>query len=256
MSETQTGTPELTGKVFLYEKPELLMRDKHGDLGLSPTQKPFAFAAGVRAIPLNAREFASAQRSFPIVFTNGETVQPLAVVGIFEETNLFVDEAGQWERHAYIPGYLRRYPYAFAGDNSSDRLALVVDSGSDMVVKNAQFPFFDGDDLSAFTKQAMEFCKTFEQERRGTAQLVDTLKSLDLLTQQEARFKPDGEEEDRVVATYVGVEEQRVRNLPSEKIIELRDNGMLPLIYAQLMSMANWRLLLERRALRQGAAAA
>ncbi|MEL7030098.1 MAG: SapC family protein [Pseudomonadota bacterium] len=247
MSETQTAAPELTGKVFLYEKPELLMRDQHGALGLSPADKPFRFAASVRAVPLNAREFAAAQRSFPIVFTSGEGAQPLAVVGIFEDANLFVDEKGQWERFAYIPSYLRRYPYAFAGDTSGDRMALVVDTASDMVVENAQFPFFNGDDLSDFTQQAMEFCKTFEQERRGTAQLMETLTSLDLLTQQEARFKPEGEDEERVVATYVGVEEQRVRELPSEKIIELRDNGMLPLIYAQLISMANWRILLERR---------
>ncbi|MEM1103202.1 MAG: SapC family protein [Pseudomonadota bacterium] len=250
MSETGAAAPQLSGQVFLYEKPELLMKDKHQGLGLSPASKPFGFAAKVRAVPLTAREFTVAQASFPIVFTTGEGAQPLAVVGIFEDDNLFVGEDGQWERHAYIPGYLRRYPYAFAGDQGSDRMALVIDTQAEMIQSNPQFPFFAGDDLSDSTKQAMEFCKNYEQERRGTTQLMEKLTEYNLLGQQEARFKPDGEEEERVVASYVGVEEQKLRELSPEALVELRDSGMLALIYAQLISMANWRRLLERRALR------
>ncbi len=50
MSEAQAA-PEVTGKMFLYEQPELLMKEKHGDLALAPVEKPFGFAAKARASP-------------------------------------------------------------------------------------------------------------------------------------------------------------------------------------------------------------
>ncbi len=40
--------------------------------------------------------------------------------------------------------------------------------------------------------------------------------------------------------------------LTDEQIIELRKSGMLPILYAMVMSMGNWRMLLQRRARRFG----
>ena len=59
MSEAQAA-PEITGKMFLYERPELLMKEKHGDLALKPASQPFGFAAKARAVPVTAAEIPTA----------------------------------------------------------------------------------------------------------------------------------------------------------------------------------------------------
>ena len=51
---------------------------------------------------------------------------PLAVVGLQDEVNLFVDEGGAWAENTYVPAYLRTHPFALAR-TGGDRVALVLD---------------------------------------------------------------------------------------------------------------------------------
>jgi hypothetical protein len=72
----------------------------------------------------------------------------------------------------------------------------------------------------------------------------------DLLSEQVAQFTPEGATQPVPFAKYVGVEEQRLQNLPDDQFLALRKSNILPLLHAQLMSMGNWRMLMERRARR------
>jgi hypothetical protein len=49
--------------------------------------------------------------------------------------------------------------------------------------------------------------------------------------------------------------EHQIAELPADKLKELAHNGVLPRIYAQLMSMSNFSRLLARRAARTAAKA-
>ncbi|MHA7873161.1 MAG: SapC family protein, partial [Hyphococcus sp.] len=127
MSETQ-GTPELTGKMFLFEKPELLSKEQYGDLGMTDPGKRFDFCSKVRAIPITVTEVPVASRDYPIIFLSKENPVLLAVVGLIDDVNLFVDENGAWETHRYIPGYARRYPFGLANQTGTDNMAIVIDT--------------------------------------------------------------------------------------------------------------------------------
>ena len=127
MSETQESAPQLTGNMFLFERPELLTKEQHGNLGMTPPEKPFSFCSKVRAIPLTVSEIPSAMKNYPVVFASLEDPTPLAVVGLVDEANLFVGEDGKWQDMAYLPGYIRRYPFALANEAEGDRLATVID---------------------------------------------------------------------------------------------------------------------------------
>ncbi len=74
MTDTSTAaqTGEITGQMFLYEKPELLTEELHSSLGFSVMERPYEFVRNVRAVPLTMVEFGSAQRTFPIIFSNME----------------------------------------------------------------------------------------------------------------------------------------------------------------------------------------
>jgi hypothetical protein len=246
MSQTQAA-PQVTGKMFLFERPELLNRETHANIGLDAAAKPFGFCSKIRAVPLTISEIPEASKHFPVVFMSKEEPMPLAILGLHEDVNLFVDDAGNWEAMTYIPGYLRRYPFALAGETSGDRMALVIDAAYEGFSKTAARKLFENNDMSQFAKQAMEFTQTYEQDRRLTDQIVKELKKYDFIQGQTAQYTPAGDTQPRPFANYFGVDEQKLRDLSDEQFLELRKINVLPILYAHLMSLANWRTLISRR---------
>ncbi len=246
MSQTPVA-PQISGKMFLFERPELLNRQQHGDLGLDAAAKPFAFCANIRAIPLTVSEISEASKTYPIVFMSKETPVPLAILGLGDDLNLFVDEDGNWDGSAYIPGYLRRYPFAFAGEQGGDRLALVIDAAYPGISKSAERKLFKDNEMSDFAKQAMEFTKTYEEDRRLTDRVMNHLKKFDIIESQTAQYTPAGTTETRPFAQYFGVDEKKLDALTDEQFLELRQMKVLPVLYSQLISLANWRQLIARK---------
>ncbi|HNR76608.1 MAG TPA: SapC family protein [Parvularculaceae bacterium] len=251
MSQTPAA-PQINGKMFLFEKPELLSREHHGKLGLDAAKKPFSFCAHVRAIPLTISEVVEAAKHYPVVFYSQEEPLPIAILGFNSDINLFVDEEGNWEEHAYIPGYLRRYPFALAGETGGDRYALVLDAAYEGLSAKAERKLFENNELSAFAKSAMEFTTTYETDRRLTDRIMKELKKLDIIHSQTAQYTPAGETAPRTFAQYFGIDEQHLNKLTDEQFLELRKMNVLPVIYAHLVSLNNWRSLIGRRMKRLG----
>ena len=249
MSETQAA-PEISGKMFLYQKPELLTPQAHGALGMSPAPQPFGFAAKVRALPLTVSEIVMASRDYPVVFMSMDEPLPMAVVGLIEDANLFVDETGKWEADAYIPGYVRRYPFGIAAEQNSDRFAIVLDGAFEGLKAGGDQPLFEGGQPSKFTQDAIEFTKRYEQDRQLTNQFMTEIKKYDVLSGQSAQYTPQTGGEQRSFAQYIGLDEAKLRELPDDKFLEIRKVGLLPVLYAQAMSMNNWRNIVTKRARR------
>lgn len=247
MAETpSTERRPFDGKMFLYEQPELLTREEHGNLGLSPVSRPFDFVRHVRAVPLVSLEFSSAQKDYPIVFTDTEIPAPLAMLGIVDDVNLFVDSAGNWERRHYIPFYVRCHPIGFARAQH-DQLAVVIDRAAASVTEHPKEPFFDGDKLSGKMQERVDFCARYHQERQRTTDLGTRLKQLDLLTGQQVKHQPRGGEE-RPLGTYAAVDVEKLGKLDSNTLQQLHAEGSLSAIYAHIFSLENWNRLLDRRA--------
>ncbi|QQQ19863.1 SapC family protein [Brevundimonas vitis] len=249
MTDTQTEQTNgpLAGTVLFYGKPEPLSMEAHGKLGVNPVDKPYAFVASTHLVPLTVTEFSPAALSYPVIFA-GENRQPVAVMGLRPAENLFVQANGDFNAEAYIPAYVRRYPFVFANDDVQKRMILCIDRDAPFLVEGGQAPLFNGNEPSDYTKQAMEFCNNFEQERARTDAFVQLLKDLDLLTVREAIFTPrnaDGQPgQPQKIAEYFAVSEDKLRELPAEKLAELRDNGALGQIYAHLVSLLGWDRLI------------
>ncbi len=238
---------QISGTMFLYQRPELLNSQAHGDLGVRAAPKPYQFCASARAIPLTISEVAEASRHFPVVFSSMEDLQPLAIVGLLDDVNLFVDENGNWDPYAYVPGYIRRYPFGLASEQGGDRFALVIDAGFEGIDRNADRKFFAGGELSDLSKQAMEYTRTYEADRRLTEQVMKQVKEFNLVTGQSAQYTPPGSLEPQPFANYLGVDETKLANLSDEDFLKIRRLNILPVLYAHLLSLGNWRNLILRR---------
>ncbi|MGV9006756.1 MAG: SapC family protein [Brevundimonas sp.] len=248
MTDTTSNTPDgLAGNVLFYDQPEPLSVDNHGTLGVDPVDHPYAFVAKSHVVPLTVTEFAPAALSYPVIFV-GDARLPVAVMGLRPTENLFVEPTGEFRAEAYIPAYVRRYPFVFANDEAQKRMILCIDRAAPFVKEGGAAPLFVDGKPSPYTEQAMEFCNNFEQERMRTDAFVALLKELDLLVVREAVFtprNPDGTAgEPQKLAEYFAVSEEKLKELPIEKLAELRDNGALGQIYAHLVSLLGWDRLI------------
>jgi hypothetical protein len=239
---------EFSGNVLFYSKPEPLSRELHGKIGLRRVEKPFGFAAKTNVVPLTVGEFAMAALSYPIIFA-GERYQPLAVMGIGQGTNMFVGEDGSFANGAYIPAYIRRYPFVLANDQSRGQLVVCIDRSSPLLGEDCELPFFDEKgEATAYTTGCIEFCNNFETEGRRTEAFVSLLKDLDLFEIRRATTtptNPDGTPgEPQPIAEFFGVSEEKLKALPAEKLKELVDNGAVGQIYAHLTSLIGWDRLI------------
>jgi hypothetical protein len=241
------GSGQLAGTVLFYGSPEPLSIELHGALGVNRTEKPYAFVSRTHVVPLTVTEFAAAALSYPIVFV-GDAKTPLAVMGLNDGSNLFVSALGDFRAEAYIPAFVRRYPFVFANDDANERLILCIDRSAPFISANAEVPFFEAGQPSAYTQNAMQFCNDFEGERRRTESFVEMLKELDLFEVREAVFtptNPDGSQgAPQKLADYFSVSEEKLKKLPAEKYVELRDNGALGQIYAHIISLLGWDKLI------------
>ncbi len=252
---TQNGGSSLAGQMFLYQNPELLMTETHGEMGLSPVVRPFDFVRNVRAIPLTMIEFSAAQRSYPIIFSNLDKPMPLAVVGLQDDVNLFVDDRGQWDRYSYIPNYLRCYPFTFARE-ASGGLAVVVDRDAPSVSETPVYPFFVDGEPSEHTNALTQMCIDYEKERQRTVDYCRKLVDLGVLAvMRSAQVSAANEDDETPVADYVAIDAKKLDELPADTVHELHRSGFLSASYLHLYSLENWRTLLTRREDRNEASA-
>ena len=243
---TQASGP-LSGNVLFYSQPEPISFEAHGKLGVTPADKPYAFVAQTSIVPLTVTEFAPAALSYPVIFV-GEQKQPVVAMGLRQGENLFIEANGDVRPEAYLPAYVRRYPFVFANDDTQQRMILCIDRAASFVSEGGETPLFENGEPSAYVNNAMEFCNNFELERLRTESFVQMLTELDLFEVREANFTPrnaDGTPgEPQKLAEYFAVSEDKLKALPVEKLAELRDNGALGQIYAHLVSLLGWDRLI------------
>jgi hypothetical protein len=128
---------------LLYRSIEPLNVTQHGKMKVRPVLD-MSEVASTHAIPLTVDEFALVQRHYPIVFSIGEKPIPIALMGLNENVNVFLEKDGRpIDSSLYIPAYIRRYPFLLARVRpDSDELSLCFDPTA-----NAVGDFKEGEDL-------------------------------------------------------------------------------------------------------------
>jgi SapC len=243
---TQPPPPNLP---LFYTNLQPLSSSMHAKLRTKPTDRAPYFAHA-NAIPLTIDEFISAQRHFPIVFSSGEVPVPLALMGLNEGVNVFVDESGQPHHPFYVPAYVRRYPYLLAKFSpESEEMSLCFDPDSGLVGEDGDGPpLFDGDKPSEALTAILKFCEDFEVAAQRTNAFVKELQEMDLLIDGEVSIQPDGADQPFMYRGFRMVDEQKVRDLSAEQAHRLNQNGILALIMAHLFSLSSIRDLFARQA--------
>ena len=230
---------------LFYSAPEPLSAQRHGDWRL--LEGDFAFAAETPFVPLAATEIAVAARDYPVVFA-GDGGSPITVLGL-DRRNLFVDAAGRWDAAAYVPAYVRRYPFAFMAVEEPEGLLLAIDAAAGRIVREGEAgsALFEGEAPSALTRQAMEFCAAFDRDARETVRFAEALRAKALLIDQRADVAlPDGST--LGVTGFQVVDRDKFAALDEETVLAWHRDGLLGLVHLHFASLTRFEALLARRA--------
>jgi len=228
---------------MFYASPRPLDRIKDARLKVSRPSH-FKFTANTNAIPLLIDEFPMAAAYYPIVFAAGPSPVPAAVVGLKNDNNLFLDTNGQWLTGAYLPAYVRRYPFILMDDPEQKQFVLCIDEKSDMLGEKGEYALFNNDQPSDFTKSAMEFCAALRQQGDATDAFVAALKEYDLLVPNDAQI--DLRDGSRLqLSGFLVIDPKKFDELPDNIVLQWRKKGWLGLVYAQFLSSHRWQNLVD-----------
>ncbi len=208
-----------------------------------------SFMQSQHAIPITSDEFMSAGRNYPIVFSVGENSVPLILMGLNEGVNTFMNDEGHFSEPAYVPAYVRRYPFMLAKLRpDADELSLCFDPTTDAIGEYEEGDaLFDKDQPSETTKNILNFCEQFEQAGQRTGQFVAELEKMDLLMDGEVSIQQTGVEKPFVYRGFKMVNEEKLRDMRGDELRKMNQNGMLPLIYAHLFSLQLMRDVFARQ---------
>jgi hypothetical protein len=232
------SAPQNSALPLFYNDLAPLNRQDHADWRSKGTDRA-PWLAGQHAIPLTVEEFPLAQRHFPIVFSSGDDPVPLALMGLNEGVNVFVDEEGTVNGPVYIPAYARRYPFMLAKLRpDSEELSLCFDPTSGLVGEfDEGESLFNGEDPSESTKATLQFCEQFEIAGQKTAALVGELKKHDLLMDGELALQIEGQEQPFTYRGFRMIDESKLREVRGDVLRGWNQSGLLPLVYAHLFSL-------------------
>ncbi|MCB5424225.1 SapC family protein [Altererythrobacter sp. CC-YST694] len=197
------------------------------------------------AVPLTAEEFSLAQRFFPIVFSSGERPVPLALFGLNEGVNVYVDAEGVLTTDIYMPAYVRRYPFLLAKlDANTDVMSLCFDPSSKLLGDFEDGDaLFEGEEPAEFTKGVMQFCERFEEAGVRTQAFVDELLKHDLLMDGEVAITREGSDQPFIYRGFKMINQEKLRELRGDLLRAWNQNGILALIYAHIMSLDLLRVI-------------
>ncbi len=177
------------------------------------------------------------------------------VTGFRQDENLFVDSEGAWHDRAYLPAYVRRYPFFIAdagNDPDGDKTPILVD---ETALEASLDPYFEprGEATDKWAKME-KFIADFVAEERLTRAFTSKIEALGLLEYFEAQINPDRQNRMQVSGMY-RVNEDRLNRLPAKVIRDMMSKGELSRIYAHLISLENFAKLLDLSAVRDRTAA-
>ncbi|HEX2763173.1 MAG TPA: SapC family protein [Allosphingosinicella sp.] len=233
---------------IFYGGLEPLSSSQHAKYHSRPSDRA-PYLVGNHAVPITIDEFVSVQRYFPIVFSSGENPVPLALMGLNEGVNTFVDEEGKPLGESYMPAYVRRYPWMLARlQPDAEELSLCFDPTSGLVGEFEEGqPLFDGDKPSETTNGILRFCEEFEMSAQRTVSFMKELGEAELLMEGEVSIQPAGVETPFVYRGFQMINEEKLKELRGDELRRMNQNGMLPLILAHLFSMQLVRDIFSRQ---------
>lgn len=245
-SKNMTSEQAQPNLPLFYKKLELLDTKKHKSLAVAKELADFSYASQTNIIPIVVTELSFASKHYPLVFVAEEKSPAptlVAMVGLGDNKNLFVDAKGKWRAGVYVPAWVRRYPFITV-KAEQNREAMAFDSTSKLFSGKNNLPLFENDQPTETLKRIVAFQNEFNVAFEQTAAMSRALKEAGVL--EPATLTIGSGEKDkpgRNITGFLVVNEAKLRALDAAAIEKLHKANALGIAYAQLLSMSNLRTI-------------
>lgn len=208
------------------------------------------FCRAINALALSFTEFNTAARDYPIVFVSsddGRSYAPVIVLGLADEQNLFVDEAGKWDAETYLPAFVRRYPFCISRFHPKDgqRSEKVVCIASIFLSPQGMPLFDEAGEPTPQWQVAERLLQEYENDLDATAQMCAFFVDLDLFSPFTFRVMQD-EVPGLTLQGMHRIDEEKLKALKPGKHKTLVTRGLMGKIYAHIHSLENFARLYRR----------
>ena len=247
---TQNTAPPRIAPPYGFQEVIALTKTHRVLLPKGPTV-PVVFRS-MNPIPVSYTEFPIASRDYPVIFISGDegkSYAPMLVLGLAAQQNLFVLWDDTWDRRVYLPAYVRRFPFCMTrvmvdGKEAPERVACV----EKIAINDKGEKLFDdnGEALPEW-QQREKLLFEFEADLGRTDEMCKLLAQHQLLEPFTMQATPNNGEPLQLTGMY-RVSEEKLAQLDGAVMKDLAAKGVLGRIYAHLISLDNFRRLLDRRA--------
>lgn len=255
MSTTATQTPTQATDTATTPAPAaaaneftILHREAHRLLRLNRTERDMRWVSGSVSVAIAAAEMPSAAVEFPCVMTRATDGggRLLAITGLEQGRNLFVDAQGHWSGH-YLPAVLRTWPFRLLTEVDDEGARLVAVHRPALSVSQGDALFDEHGKEAPWVQAVLRELVALDAAATTTAEQVAALDAAGLLHERTLQaMLPSGRQME--LTGFLSVDEAKLHALEPAQAGELHRQGALSLAYLQLLSLRRFRPLMERAA--------
>lgn len=233
---------------IFYRDVAPLSRENHKDWYIDMAQG-YRFTDETNSIYIAGTEFPMAAREYPIVFAKDadERLVPVAMLGLRQNQNLMVDGDGKW-LGAYIPAYIRRYPFILASSNEQENsFAVCIDraySGFNTAGEGDRLITDDGEH-GEILANSVKFLEEFHKHSDITATFCQAVADADLVESMQANISLKSGSSFSLAGLYC-VPRARIKAMSPEQLKLFVDRDYLDLLYLHMYSLSNMDKLISR----------
>ena len=223
-------------------------KEQHQKLKLS-TKRDLSHVAEQHIVPVTAAEYAQASASFPVVLVknpDSPRYRSVVMLGIEAGENLFYQN-DQWQG-LYIPQSVGMVPFSLGVDPDKEKtLTACVDIDSPFIGEDKDLALFDdeGNETEVLKNVHQSLGQMFDNERM-TDKFINELVENDLLQELELNVAFSNEEKKKLVGIF-SINEEKVKELSDEKVIDFHKRGLFVPIYSMLGSLGQINRLVQQR---------
>lgn len=225
----------------------VLSKDKHKNLRVK-TNNDLIHMKAQNVVSVSIKEMNRASNNFPVVFIklpNSDQYRLVALLGFTAGENLFYDKE-EW-KCSYAPLVMLRLPFAIgpAEDGDDKKLVTCLDEDSEFLNETEGSALYndDGSETDFLKGSQQLLAEIFDGEVR-THKFVQRMLQLDLITGFEIGTTTMSGKVNRY-SGILSINEEKLKALDSDTILDLHKSNYLPVIYMMLSSMSQVNLLVK-----------
>lgn len=216
-------------------------------LKLNPTDN-YIFARKQLQLPLALGELSKACRTFPVLFIQTEQgdYSAIALTSINGKSNIYIDNNGHYRNGAYLPEYIKNYPFVYVQEQ--EQLLVAYEVGIKQLSTKSGEPLFqeDGEPTPLLTEKLTQLSQ-YQQGLTDFSNIISSLNDAGVLITANEPLQVGEYQID--LKGFMYVNEDALHQLDDKHLLALVRSGAYKTAITQLTSLHNLSQLLANETL-------